>query len=152
RKKFEELTAMNGLVKSVKSKIGISGNRRGRFLHFVSLLLLPVVLMIPVTASAQGEASIGGTVTDATGAIVPQATIRVKNLETGATRTLTTDASGRYEASLLAIGRYEVSAEKTGFKSETKTGVTLVLGQRSTVDVALQVGEVQQSVQVEETA
>ncbi len=82
------------------------------------------------TAWAQEEASIGGIVTDSTGAVIVGATVRVKNVETGALRTLVTDGAGRYDASLLVVGKYEVTAEQTGFRAESKTGITLVLGQR----------------------
>src|SRR6266403_1502540 len=104
------------------------------------------------TAWAQEEASIGGIVTDSTGAVIVGATVRVKNVETGALRTLVTDGAGRYDASLLVVGKYEVTAEQTGFRAESKTGITLVLGQRAAVDLKLAIGGVQQSINVEDTA
>ncbi len=112
-----------------------------------------LLLVLPSGAVwAQGEASISGVVTDATGASVAGATVSVRNVETGATRPLVTDSAGRYDAPLLSVGKYEVMAEQSGFKKETRTGITLVLGQRAAVDFKLTVGEVQQTVQVEETA
>jgi hypothetical protein len=75
--------------------------------------------------------------------------VRIKNLETGAERNLVTEEAGRYDAASLPVGHYEVRAEKTGFRSEEKTGVLLVLGQRETVDLVLQVGDVRQTVEVE---
>src|SRR6202163_1305750 len=115
-------------------------------------LFLLVLVLAPVTSWAQGEASISGVVTDATGAVIAGATVKVHNVETGAIRTLITDAAGRYDASLLAVGKYEVTAEQTGFRTETKTDLTLVLGQRASVDLKLIVGGTQQSINVEETA
>ena len=53
---------------------------------------------------------------------------------------------------MLTVGKYEVTAEQTGFKKETRTGITLVLGLAAAVDFKLTVGEVQQTIQVEETA
>lgn len=114
---------------------------------FFLLLVLP-----PGAAWTQGEASIGGIVTDATGASIAGATVNVKNLETGAIRALATDPAGRYDAALLTVGKYEVTAEQTGFRKESRAGITLVLGQRAAVDFKLAVGEIQQTVQVEETA
>jgi len=114
--------------------------------------LLLLFVLAQGTAWAQGEASIGGVVTDSTGAVIVGATVRVKNVETGALRTLVTDGAGRYDASLLAVGKYEVTAEQTGFRAESKTGITLVLGQRAVVDLKLAVGGVEQSINVEETA
>ena len=98
---------------------------------------------------AQGEASIQGTVSDSSGGAVQGATVKVKNLETGAERNLLTDEAGRYDAALLPVGRYEVRAEKTGFRGQEKIGISLVLGQRETADLMLQVGDVRQTVQVE---
>src|SRR6266403_1778668 len=115
----------------------------------VFLLLLALA---PGTAWAQGEASLGGVVTDSTGAIIVGATVRVKNVETGAIRTLVTDGAGRYDASLLVVGKYEVTAEQSGIRAESKTGITLVLGQRAAVDLKLAVGGVEQSISVEDTA
>jgi hypothetical protein len=115
---------------------------------------LIVLFFIGVATAAvfgQGEASLEGTISDATGSAVPGATLKVKNVETGALRTVTTDQSGRYEAPLLSVGSYELSAEKAGFQT-SKAKVTLVVGQRATVDVMLAVEELQQSVQVQETA
>src|SRR6266700_2789617 len=104
------------------------------------------------TAWGQGEASLGGVVTDSTGAIIVGATVRVKNVETGAIRTLVTDSAGRYDASLLSVGKYDVTAEQTGFHAESKTGITLVLGQRAAVDIKLTLGGMQQSISVEASA
>lgn len=112
-----------------------------------------LLLVLPSGAAwAQGEASIGGIVSDATGASIAGATVNVKNLETGSIRALVTDSAGRYDAALLTVGKYEVTAEQTGFRKESRTGITLVLGQRAGVDLKLTIGEVQQTVQVEETA
>src|SRR6202163_163127 len=115
-------------------------------------LFLLVLVLAPVTSWAQGEASISGVVSGATGAVIAGATVKVHNVETGAIRTLVTDSAGRYDASLLSVGKYEVTAEQTGFRAESKTDITLVLGQRAAVDLKLAVGGVQQSINVEETA
>ena len=89
---------------------------------------------------------------DESGAVVAGATVKVKNLETGAVRTLATDGAGRYEATALAVGEYEVDAERTGFRAESRTGITLVIGQRAEVDLKLALGGIQQSINVEDTA
>jgi hypothetical protein len=98
---------------------------------------------------AQGQASIQGTVSDSSGGAIPGVAIRIKNLETGAKRNQVTDEGGRYDAVSLPVGRYEVKAEKEGFRAEAKTGISLVVGQRETVYLVLQVGDVRQTVQVE---
>jgi protocatechuate 3,4-dioxygenase beta subunit len=98
----------------------------------------------PRMARAQGEASINGAVTDTTGALIAGATVKVKNVEIGAVRAIVTDSAGRYDAASLAVGKYEVSAEQAGFRTEVKTGITLAIGQRAEVNLMLAVGGVQQ--------
>jgi hypothetical protein len=114
---------------------------------------LPAALLL-IFASlgrTQGEASIWGVVTDSTGASVPKADVTIKNRETGAVRKYITDNDGRYDAPSLAVGSYEVSVEKTGFRRESKTGITLVLGQRIEVSLGLTVGEISSTVSIEDT-
>jgi hypothetical protein len=95
-------------------------------------------------------ASIWGTVRDSSGDGIPAASVTIKNLETGSERRLVSDESGRYVAPSIAVGRYEVIADKEGFSSQVKTGINLVVGQTSTVDMVLPVGEVRQVVTVED--
>jgi len=130
----------------------IWGNKGGRIWKGIASLFLLLLAGAPVAVWAQGEASITGTVTDATGAIIAGAAVKVKNVETGALRALVTDSVGRYDAPSLAVGKYEVSAEEAGFRTEVKTGITLAIGQRAEVNLMLVVGGVQQSINVEETA
>jgi hypothetical protein len=115
----------------------------------MSRILLALALILPVVA--QTEATITGVVRDATGAGLPAASIGIRNVETGATRNVIADAEGRYAAPALAIGRYEVSAGRTGFATEIRTGITLAVGQQINVDFTLQIGELRQAVKVEET-
>ena len=124
---------------------------KGIWKAILSLLLL-LAAAKPRTAWAQAESSITGTVADTTGAVISGATVRVKNLEVGTVRTLITDNQGRYTASSLAVGKYEVSGEQQGFRTEVKTGITLAIGQRTEVNLMLEVGGVQQTISVDETA
>ena len=113
------------------------------------------VLLLAGAAILQGQvvgASITGTVKDESGAGIAAATVSVRNLETGAERKLVADDAGRYSAPSIAIGKYQVSAEKTGFNSQIKTGIELVVGQTITVDLTLAVGEVRQVITVEAAA
>src|SRR5581483_6231183 len=96
-------------------------------------------------------ASLSGAVSDATGAVLPGVSVSVRNVENGAVRRLITDDSGRYSAPSLAIGAYEITAEKSGFRPQMKSGVTLAVGQEAIVDLVLAVGEVREMVTVQET-
>ena len=124
--------------------------------HRVLLAQLAIVLGVlgfAGTAEAQVVgASIWGTVRDSSGDGIPAVSVTIKNLETGAARKLVSDESGRYVAPSIAVGRYEVIADKEGFSSQVKTGIDLVVGQTSTVDLVLPVGEVRQVVTVEDKA
>jgi hypothetical protein len=111
-----------------------------------SLALLLFVFLQP--AHAQVTASIVGTVTDASGAAVPSATVTAKNLETGALRNSRTDDAGHYLMLALAVGQYEVRAGKAGFQEAIRSGIRLDVGQEANVDLRLQVGEVKQEVNV----
>jgi hypothetical protein len=98
--------------------------------------------------SAQGESSLWGSVSDASDAGIAGATVVITNLETGTERSLVTDDSGRFNAPALPVGRYEISASKTGFRTDRRTSIALVVGQREEVNLELQVGDVHQIVEV----
>ena len=86
---------------------------------------LSVIIMLPLLAAsvwAQVTASIVGKVKDASGAVVPGATVTAKHLESGLTRTAETDSNGSYSIPSLPIGQYELNTEKTGFKQEVRRG------------------------------
>ena len=98
---------------------------------------------------AQGQnATIQGTVTDASGAAVVGAKIDVKNTATAITQTTVTDAQGRYSVTQLPIGDYEVQASLSGFQTAVRRGITLSVGNELVVDFSLQVGQQQQTVEV----
>ena len=111
-------------------------------------LLLAWLIFLAGIALAQVTASVVGTVQDASGAVIPGVAVTVKNLETGAARALVTDDRGYYRALSLPVGRYEMTAEKTGFQTQVRTGINLVIGQEAVVNLRLEVGEVQQAVLV----
>ena len=87
---------------------------------------------------AQTGASLSGVVTDQTGAALRDVAVTIKNVDTGATRTIATDGGGHYQASGLPPGRFEVRAAKQGFADETRTGINLAAGQEATVDIKMQ--------------
>src|SRR6266852_5518332 len=117
------------------------------------ILLLSLLLGLAVSPSyAQTSASISGTITDTTGGFLPGASVTVRNLETGSLRLITADDSGRYVATALEVGPYEIRAEKTGFRPEIKTNITLVVGQHAEIDLTLIVGPVQEAVVVQEVS
>ena len=117
---------------------------RGRFW---GLVVVSVFLGAGIS-QAQSTATILGTVHDSTGAVIPGAAVTIRNADTGISRTVTTDASGRYRAPQLGLGNYEITAESTGFQSIVRSGVTLTVGREATVDFTLQVGAVAERITV----
>lgn len=95
-------------------------------------------------------AAISGIVADASGAGMKGVAVTVKNLETGATRAVTSDDSGNFRALSLPIGPYQVKAEKTGFKTQVRTGINLVVGQEAVVNLQLAIGDLSQELDVSE--
>jgi Carboxypeptidase regulatory-like domain len=127
---------------------GSSGpNVKGSHLRFV---LLSAVFLMLLSAFALGqEATIVGTVTDPSGASVPNASITLTNTDTGVERTLPSNSDGQYVAPDLHIGRYTVRVAATGFKAAEQKDITLNVGDRSRVDFKLQIGSTQETVTVE---
>ena len=86
-------------------------------------------------------ASVQGTISDATGAVLPGASITVKNSGTGTTTELLSDERGRYLVPLLQSGEYEIQVSLQGFASVVRRGIRLAVGQNAVVDVKLEVGQ-----------
>src|SRR5437016_5508987 len=106
----------------------------------LSLILYGTLLGASLrTAYGQVTAAITGEVRDASGSVVSGATITVKNLETGATRVVITDAAGSFRVLALPLGQQEVKAEKPGFKAAVRTGINLAVGQEAVVGLELEV-------------
>jgi hypothetical protein len=116
------------------------------------VLLLGALIVLFAAQGLAQEATIVGTVTDPSGAAVPNASITVTNTDTGLSRTLTTAGDGQYVAPSLQIGHYTVKAAVSGFKAAEQSGITLNVNDRTRVDFKLQVGSAQEQVTVEAAA
>lgn len=110
-------------------------NRRTQFLIPTALLC---VALLAVAGRAQTiTATVTGTVTDPTGAVVPGATVTVISKETGTTRSVTTDNEGRYTVPFLQPGVYDISVEGAGFARQTRQNIRLEVAQKATIDFTL---------------
>ena len=111
-----------------------------------------MILLALVCASlAVGQAvnaTLLGTVTDATGAVVPAAKVTATNSNTSVSRTVESNGSGNFSFPDLPPGTYVVSAEMTGFKKETRRNVDLMVNTSTRIDVQLQPGSVSESIEV----
>src|SRR5579862_8759455 len=105
-------------------------------------------LWLAMAAFAQVSATLSGTVTDQSGAIVQGASVTAKNVETEAIRTTLTNAEGRYQFFSLPVGQYKIRSTKAGFTEVVRTGVNLAVGQLASVDMNLKVGETAQQITV----
>jgi hypothetical protein len=120
----------------------------GRFATF----LLAVAVMLSVSPALHAQTSLGqiaGTVTDATGAIVPGATVTLTEVNTQTVHTVTTDSSGFYVATNLPIGSYTVEVAMSAFRSEKRSGLTVNADSHVTADFQLQAGGASEVVTVE---
>lgn len=114
---------------------------------------LPLVLLLTliVCSSTPGQTVVGrisGTVQDANGASVPNASVKVTNNATNAERTATTDESGFYTVTNLPVGTYTIEAEQKGYKKALVSGQNVTADARLTVDLKLEAGEVSETVEI----
>ena len=110
------------------------------------LAVCVVCLTSPATLHAQALSLITGTVTDATGGVMPNVKITVTNTATQVASHSVTSSSGTYSVTDLNAGTYTVQAESPGFQTAVHNGVLVEVGRPSTVDISLQTGNVSQSV------
>lgn len=115
---------------------------------FTSLVLLLFLIVSSYAFAQVTTGTISGVVKDQTGAIISQAIITIRNLDTGLTRTAVTDQEGRYYVPALPLGDYEVKAEHEGFKTEVRSGIRLTVGREASVAFVLSVGELRETVTI----
>src|SRR6266478_4416851 len=104
-------------------------------------LWLVLVISLPLHAQVAGG-TFSGTITDPSGAVVPNADVVIKNSATGVSRNVTTNADGFYSAANLVPGIYEVSVSASGFNTEIKKGIVINVGAQSVFNLVLQIGAV----------
>src|ERR1700736_2601753 len=124
-----------------------SSMKIGRVLLVHTILALALLASTPVYAQVAG-ATLSGTVTDASGAAVPNAKVSIKNSATGVVRDVTTDSAGFYSAPNLLPGLYDITVAATGFSSAVQTGLTLTVGASKALNIALALGQVSEKVEV----
>jgi hypothetical protein len=115
-------------------------------------LSLAMVMLAAVSSRAGTGGNVSGTVKDASGAVVPDATVSAKNLDTGVQVRGATNGRGFYSFPELPVGRYTIAIEKTGFKLYRRTAITVDTNRALTVDAVLDVGGEGDAVTVIDTA
>jgi len=132
---------------SAKNIVFVVNPLRLRFLF----VLLVALIGFSFSTFAQ-TATIVGTVTDPSGAVVPNVTVTLTDTDTGVARVVPTNTDGQYVAVDIPIGHYDVKAEAKGFKVAERKGIVLTQGDRVRVDFQMQMGASQETVTVEANA
>ncbi len=115
-------------------------------------LLICFALLSATSVWAQATATIVGVVTDSSGKVIANASVKVTQKETGLTRQVTTNDRGFYAVHSLPVGEYTVAVELTGFKRKSVTGLKLQVNEEPRIDVTLEVGEVSETVTINSQA
>jgi hypothetical protein len=138
---------MSGSSASAKNIVFVFSPFRLRFLF----VLLMALIGFSASTFAQ-QATIVGTVTDPSGAVVPNVAVVITNTDTGSSRTIPTNDAGQYVAPDLQIGHYSVKATASGFKAAEQKNIVLNVGDRIRVDFQMTMGAAQETVTVEANA
>jgi hypothetical protein len=117
--------------------------------HRAATAQLAVLLLVIGAAPlvAQSTATIVGVVRDS-GGVLPGATVTVRNVDTGLTRSVPTGGDGAFRFPALPVGPYEIRAELSGFRTAVRSGVRLLVGQEAVIDLMLELGSIQETVTV----
>src|ERR1700730_4589915 len=125
----------------------------GRGLLVYMIFVLTVFVFVSTAALGQvAGATLTGTVTDASGAVIAVVKLSITNTATGGARDVTTDSAGFYSAPNLLPGSYDITAEAQGFSIYKQTGLTLSVGASRVQNISLQVGHATEQVKVTESA
>src|SRR5678815_3938077 len=123
-----------------------------RISYFLTSVLFTLLIVPTILAQSQiTTGQIQGLVQDANGAVVPGVNVEIKNLETGLSRSVTTNEEGRYVALALPPGNYSVTATKQGFATTLLPSTPLTVGQTLTVPFSLKVSNVNETVTINGT-
>jgi len=129
----------------------VSGITRWRMVAYLLVLLVATVGAFPAAAQFT-TASLGGTITDPSGAVVPRASVTVRNTQTGLTYSVKSGSNGEYLFPALPVGIYQLTVAKNGFETYVQGGIVLNVNQAATQAVALKVGAATQHVTVTSNA
>ncbi|MDX6710842.1 MAG: hypothetical protein QOH96_1858, partial [Blastocatellia bacterium] len=122
-----------------------------RFTRLLPSVIILFFLLATTTSAQADRASISGTVTDKSGAMIQGARVELVSPTTGLHREYTSNEAGIYDFHALPVGKYKISVSKDGFSTVEMPEVELAVGQPRTVDVLLEVGSISSTVQVTET-
>ena len=128
--------------------MAIRTNAKGNSVFSVIVLLAATVLLSVQGHAQVAGATVTGTVTDPSGAIIPNAQVSMTNTATGITTNVTTNSAGFYTTPNLIAGPYQVTIRTEGFQTLIQSGITLTVGAEQVLNVTMQVGQISQTVRV----
>jgi Carboxypeptidase regulatory-like domain len=116
---------------------------------FASFGVLAVIFLVSVPGHSQvAGATLIGTVTDPSGAVIPNAQVSITNTATGITTNVTTNSAGFYATPNLIPGPYQVTMRAEGFQTQIRSGITLTVGEQQVLNGALPLGQTSQTIEV----
>jgi hypothetical protein len=116
---------------------------------FAVFLILAITVFSPAAACAQvAGATLSGTISDASGAIIPGAMVSIRDTATGIVRTVSSDEAGLYTAPNLRPSIHDVTVSIPGFSTRVQSGITLTVGAQQVLDFVMQVGQTAEAVEV----
>ena len=142
---------MRPKLEQLMNRIGQCGRAISQRRRGPAVLLTLLILFTTVAFGQLTTADILGTVTDTTGAVIPNATVTLTNLGTNLTRTVATTGSGDYTFTLLPVGHYSISVKATGFQAFLIGDVSVEAGDRARNDAHLVTGSTATTVEVQAT-
>src|SRR5579864_5200285 len=148
--RFSGETALDWMPRSAQPD-GVSSDtwvERRMIMRLRMILAAFVVLLTTALVAQTFRGTILGTVTDASGAVVSGASVKVHNVNTGLDRTTQTSADGSYTVSELPIGTYSVTISQSGFQTSVTNSVAVDVAGERRVDIALKPGQVSEKVEV----
>jgi hypothetical protein len=141
----------NGANGSI-GRVGGSDCGERQVLRLALLAALLTIAFVPIAEAQVTTATILGTITDASGGILPGATVTTRNVETGLTRTLPSNDVGEYRVEFLPIGTYTVEVALDGFKTVRRSGIVLRVNDSVRVNISLEIGGLVDKVTVQAEA
>jgi Carboxypeptidase regulatory-like domain/TonB-dependent Receptor Plug Domain len=129
---------MTSKIRAKKAAVG--------FIALVAVAFSPLTL-IPVSGQVVG-ATLSGTISDQSGAVIPGGRVTIKNVATGVSRDVSADSAGFYTAPNLLPGSYEVTISSPGFATEVRSGITLTVGAQQVLNLSMRVGQVTEKIQI----
>src|SRR5437764_12640578 len=117
--------------------------------RLLAIVICTLLALFAAPARAQlSTATMFGTITDPSGAAIPNANVTITQTDPGFVRTVVTNDAGAYRADFLPIGPYKITVEAPGFKKLERQGLTLTVTEQAQLDLSLAVGGTDQTVEV----